>query len=272
MSYQVTTAQATSQLLLDAYAPSLCQPVDEAPLRLSVAAGSAPALNQTVDGWQFTHTEGETTFPQDAYHLLGAMLRTHYLIRGLYSTHAACVDGHLLVGHSGAGKTSTLVEMLNAGAQQIVATNKTLLAVTADGLTACGGTSTITLEAADLHTPQLQGAEHYGNRVAFALPAGARATAPQAVRAVWFIRLTDAPVTVQPLSPLSSAHRLYPFVMDRVNADVLLAGGAHLYHTDDTAAAARLATLLPQALRHVPAYIISGTRQAVAAHIRSITP
>lgn len=227
-----------------------------------IQQGHTPSLSITENTVTFTHTEG--TFPEDAYHLAGAICRATLLKQGRYSAHAACINGHLLVGHSGAGKTTLLLKLM-AHWPNVIATNKTVLNCT-NTLTAIGGTTTITLNATDMCTPCPPQAEHYGSRVALPRPISTQESQP--IQAIWLLQLSDRPLHVQQLSPLSSAHKLYPFIMDKVNADILLCGGKLLFHEEDASAAAQLARKLPQALQDIPVCTISGSAEQIANHIK----
>ena len=252
---------APSAHILQSYVPE-CPDLPELPV--VIQQGKTPQLELTPT-CRFTHTEN--AFPQDGYHLLGALMRTHGLEHGLYSTHAACINGHLLVGHSGAGKTSVLLELLALGMTKLIATDKTFLDI---NLNAHGGTKSISLEAADapLFNLQAEHLEHYGTRLAFMPNKTALTHHKQPVKAIWFVKLTDKSKAVaQQLEPLSALHRLYPFMMDKINADILLAGGSLLYKADDSRAGLALSQGLSDPLKTVPAFTLTGCRQAVATHI-----
>jgi hypothetical protein len=173
------------------------------------------------------------------------------------------MGGHLLVGHSGAGKTSVLIELLALGVRGLVGTNKTLLC---KNLIAHGGTKAITFEAGVHPAPKNHKA--YGSRIAYMPEASVIESEPQQVQNIWFIKLTDEAVKVSALPALSAAHRLYPFMLDKVNADVMLCEGALHFSADDAQAGKALAANLAKALEGKNVYQISGSRKAIAAYIK----
>lgn len=172
----------------------------------------------------------------DAFHLLHAMARRKWLESGLFATPAACLqapsgDGILIAGHSRAGKTTTAFAMIRRGAR-LFSGSTTLLGFSADGMLAFGGTDTETVNA-DAHMVEdlLDGStSRYGRRVAGRLLSEHRTeSAPLRISKIILPNLNDGVRDRRVLGPLEGLHTLHPLMMDRVNSNVILAGGKAIY-------------------------------------------
>jgi hypothetical protein len=200
----------------------------------------------------------------DFIHLIYSACRLHWLQKGLYPVHSACVDDLLIVGHSGAGKTSTALRLASKGGK-IFSGNKTLLKIGEDGrLVAVAGTHTITGKAGDAekHLPAIGEKVGYVGRSAFLLDPKMYSLATEvAIRRIAFVHVNDGADAFTQLEPLSALHRLFPFFLDAVNADaVVCAGNAVLPGTPPRGTQKSLTEqLLPALQQNVSVCAVTGS-------------
>lgn len=175
--------------------------------------------------------KGEASLMDLLFLCYGAVRRS-WLKRGLYPVHAAALDlGDggltLLVGHSGSGKTAVTLSAVSRG-RKVFSGNKTLVRIDGDKLIAVAGTRTMTTRAEDVERHLSTGAvkSGYQGRTAFYLnPEHYAPTAPSMVHRIVLPRLNDGAEKARRLGSLAALHKLYPFFMDTVNADIVLSGG-----------------------------------------------
>ncbi len=199
----------------------------------------------------------------DTYFLLYSLTRRAWLDRHLFSVHAACVEDDagaiLLVGHSGVGKTRIAFELIQQG-KRLFAGNKTVIEWTSlHSMEAIAGTQTMTLHAQTI--PGTSKEIVYGNRKAFIMTQekySKRSHVP--VRAIVFVRLNDGVESTEHLSPMSALHRLFPFFLDLVNADVLIGTAGNIL-TDKRPAGIEsfLITQLWNSIQTLPVVRIEGS-------------
>jgi hypothetical protein len=214
--------------------------------------------------------------PHDVYHLLYAMVRNILMGSGIYCMHTACVGFRnlnlLIVGHSGHGKTAITCELMRKFGAKLVSGNKTAIALVGESLLAVAGTPTITVGDADsADAGELFGhGLSYGGRLAFA-PNGSQCQEPPVrIDRIVLVRLNDGHERFEPLAPESALHRLYPFFMDAVNADVVLCGGDEVYRAKPPQAETVLAKSLTKALRRFPVWTCSGSKRFIVERLEGI--
>ncbi len=200
--------------------------------------------------------------PADVPHYLYGLARLELLKRGLFPVHAACVGRGgrfaLLVGHSGDGKTSVVLNLVGRPDWRIFSGNKTAVGFPQDGkIVAVAGTKVITVRAPD------------GGRAFAEIGAERFETAEKAeIAAIFRVRLSDGADSCVRLPDLGALHVLYPFFLDAVNADVVLDGGSRVLSGEPPAGAReRLAGGLRDALARIPAFEIAGSAAFVAERI-----
>lgn len=287
-------ADPAACLLLGAYLPGV-ELVDvsckksKGLVTIALRQSGKPRLSVSKNGNSYTFfAESTGDALMDLIFLTYGVARQKWLKQGLYCVHAACLEDKqqrlsLVVGHSGVGKTAVTLSSLARGAK-VFSGNRTLVKIvstgkdkTTDGIAgessssiiAIAGTRTITTKAEDLarHLPQALAKEEnnaevgYQGRSAFSLSKRFYADhAPQAVTLITLPRLNDGAEKSKQLSALSALHKLYPFFLDAVNADIVLAGGRIVFAgTPPSGVSKRLASELSQALANLPVWELEGS-------------
>lgn len=215
----------------------------------------------------------------DTYHLLYSMARVQLLSRDLYPTHAACIErgnsGVLIVGHSGVGKTSILLQLLLQRQAAYYSGNNTVITFTnTNELYAVAGTPTITIKSKDKirHESFSANGIEYGDRYAFVPDQSVRTSSPSLrITSIILPRLNDGVREFARISPLSSLHTLYPYMLDVVNADTILCNGTAVYSgTPSSGVQKKLAIQLPTALESIPVYTINGSLEFITQRIQQL--
>ncbi len=267
--FSLNSHHMPNSLLLNAYRPALLgQNMNLFTLTIKYSPKTSLARYR---GHAVLSAPCKDEFPVDAYHLLGGMVREALLKQDIYSVHSTCIDGHLIVAHSGGGKSSVLLECVEQGMKEVISGNKTLAKFTGGKMQAVGGTASMTIGEQAFHEQvqaPISDKKVYGDRIAFRLPEDRCATHPQNIHAVWVVKLTNEDVVCKELSKMNALHKLFPFFMDTVNASVILGEGEVLFQPEDQKAEEVLPALLKQALDHVQVFEVSGTRQEIAKLIK----
>jgi len=272
-------------LLLGAYLPGVeladlsakSEKREKGLVTIAVRQSSKPRLSLSKNGKSYTFfTPSIGDALMDLIFLTYGIVRQKWLKLGLYCVHAACLENQqkqlsLIVGHSGVGKTAITLSALARG-YKVFSGNRTLVEITPGSskgdpviITAVAGTSTITTRAEDLarHLPEALENEEVGyeGRSAFSLSKRFYADpAPQAVTLISLPRLNDGAEKSRQLSALSALHKLYPFFLDAVNADIVLAGGRLVFAgSPPSSVNKRLARDLSQALTKLPVWELEGS-------------
>lgn len=206
--------------------------------QLTVVFEESATTGLTVTGGEYRLRDtwrGEASLMDLLFLCYGAARRA-WLKRGLYPVHAAAVtlgDGGLtlLVGHSGSGKTAVTLSAVARG-HKVFSGNKTLVRIDNSGsrtvLTAVAGTRPMTAKAEDVSRHLSLGTFNagYQGRSAFYLAdQHYAATAPYVVSNIILPRLNDGVEKTKLMTAVSAVHKLYPFFIDAVNADIVLSGG-----------------------------------------------
>ncbi len=216
------------------------------------------------------------TFSPDLYHLLYGIVRVQLLKRNLFPIHGACVgkDGYvLIVGHSGAGKTSVVLKILEDSGTKVFSGNKTVVSFDQDNkLTAVAGTPTITIRSSDKNKLlDLKISDHleYWERYAFMLSSDMYANqASVPIKAIVVVKLNDYMQENKKINPLNALHNLYPFFLDVVNSDVIISDTENVFvGTPPQGTEKYLATHLKAVLHALPVYSFIGSASFVASEI-----
>lgn len=240
---------------LEAYVPGIT-PLSIRPhnrdISLEHVMGDTPSFED-----QGTHvklcTARSNTCPLDIYHLLYGLTRRTLLAQNLYSVHAACVgesDNYtLMIGHSGAGKTTLAQKCVTQAGYTLFSGNKTVVKISDNGeITAIAGTKTMTALDAQF------------KRHAYIMQPHEYAQTPAVkITSIAIIRINDGVAETQRLTGLAALHTLYPYFMDTVNADVIV-NGRHVFDgTPPHTAKAALVSSLGKAINQIPVHKYAGS-------------
>lgn len=215
-------------------------------------------------------------FSADVYHLFYGIVRVQFLKRKLFPIHGACAgkDGYvLMVGHSGMGKTSVVLKLLQDAGTKIFSGNKTVVSFASDSkLIAVAGTPAITIRGNDkskLDDLKITDYVEYWERYAFMLDSGRYAkdiTVP--IKAIVTVRLNDYEEGSKKINSLSALHALYSYFMDTVNADVVMGDVGDVFLGTPPAGTEKyLVSRLKQLLKNIPVYSLVGSSSFVADEI-----
>jgi energy-coupling factor transporter ATP-binding protein EcfA2 len=218
----------------------------------------------------------------DLIHLTYSAALKLWLAQGLYCVHSACLakapdfkEATLILGHSGCGKT-TLALALAAKGNKIYSANKTLIAISPEGkMLALAGTPTITRKQ-EVESAIAVGSEaalDYVGRRAYALASDAYSREQAiTITAIALARLNDGVAEREELSSLSALHRLFPFFLDKVNADTVLLGGKTVFSGDlpleeDRQVKTKLALALSKSLPSLSVTTLAGSLDYVSLNL-----
>ncbi len=214
-------------------------------------------------------------FPIELCHVLYVLTRIQLLKQNLFSVHGACVgtdDGYVLVvGHSGNGKTSVVLELLKNKDTRIFSGNKTVVSFdTNQKLTAVFGTPTITVTKNDKNKLDDLGVVNqvgYWERYACLLGLGNYAsTSSVAIKAIVIIRLNDITQELVRVPSADIAHVLYPYFLDVVNADVVV-GDTVIVGTRPIGIEEYVVSHLHAIAENIPVYSMIGSSSFVSNEI-----
>jgi len=214
-------------------------------------------------------------FPLDFYHLLYSVVRVELLKRDLFSVHAACIGKSnyiLLVGHSGVGKTSIVLELLKNNSTRLFSSNKTVVNFNGGFLEAVAGTTTITANINDInkHNPEDKiEILTYGDRSA--VTTNKYINDRGQIQAIVLVGLNDGVEENYIITPASALHKLYGYFFDTVNADTIVCDGQDVYvGTASLGTQKYLARNLSNVLSKIPTYSIKGSMDFVCNAITKL--
>jgi hypothetical protein len=217
--------------------------------------------------------------PPDLYHLLYAAMRNKFLGHKLFSVHGACVGKNsyiLLVGHSGDGKTSVALKLLNDEKIKIYSGNKTVISLGGqDKIMAFAGTPTITIRGEDkerLKDLNIANYIEYWGRYAFMLTAEKYTEIKKVpIKAIVMLKLNDNIQEFKKLDILSGLHILYPFFLDVVNSDVIIGNTDSVFvGTRPAGIENYLVANLKKFLKNTPVFFAAGSSYFIADKILRI--
>lgn len=192
---------------------------------------------------------------EDLHHLLWGVVLRALIDRDLYAVHAACVgvDNYyvLLVGHTGAGKTSLARRLIEHGFK-LFSGNKTVIRLDATKPRAVAGTRIMTTLT---RSPDGIYRRHHLHLTEAELSSEGEVK----ISAIFLVRINDGVQEDQPLSDLSALHTLYPYFLDSVNADVIVNGTTVVDGAPPQHLKQRLVMRLGSALTCVPVRRIAGS-------------
>jgi hypothetical protein len=171
------------------------------------------------------------------FHLIYSISHHALLKKGYYTIHSVCVGKEnqwsLLLGHTGVGKTTVMLDLLHNYRFKMFSSNKTIVKFKKNFyLEAIAGTTIITCKDSDrnkLKTIVGQTA-NFVNRFACKLPD--KYSAPKnkvKISRIYFVRLNPAVEECVSLNNFESMVALYPFFLDYINSGIVLFNGKDLY-------------------------------------------
>jgi len=251
------------EMLLGAYLPGhkiLAEDPREPDILVEHHQSDDNRLFQQGDNAVIYQTWGKK-LPLDIYHILYTATRAKLIEVGLYPLHAACVEDEngdqiLLVGHTGSGKSSTALELVNQG-MKMVSGNKTVVKFDEKGeMRTIAGTPTMTIRQSDRSRfePIIGKELSYYDRLAFELDEAHRVQEMVGkIRAIVQVRLQDDPQLDEAVNPLSGFHGLYHFFLDVMYSHATVSNIRGVYITNsDHDKIDKLADKLGEALKKIP--------------------
>ena len=256
----------------------------------AAAPGQPSSLHKRSNAIEITVPWHEQ-LPDDLLHLLYGISRVEWIKQKIYPVHSACIgsdqNGYsLLVGVSGAGKTSMTLHSVLHHDKQIYSTDKTLVRFEGKtGLIAIAGTPSLTVrkedewrwtipeEPEEPEDPENQHFFRHWERKAFYLPEkyySKQQFVP--IKGIYIIHLTSEEGRYKQLSPLSALHILYPFFLDRQREDIIIGSADTLW--DGAVSKKQRLTLAKQLnalLTTLPAYQVSGSPEYIYQFIEQTT-
>jgi hypothetical protein len=204
-------------------------------------------------------------FTRDICHLIYAATRKILIKAGYYPVHASCVGGdeqgyRLLVGHSGAGKSSLAHHLVEDYGFKLFSGNKTVIQFEEESnITAIAGTQTMTVLGDDLkRVSYVMNEEHYAS------------SQQVPITSIHLIRLHEGAEETQQQAKSTSIRSLYPYFMDAVNADIIV-GDYHVFNgAVPSKSKHHLNRNLRQSLKQVPVYRHAGSLDYLADKVLSL--
>ena len=214
--------------------------------------------------------------PLDLLHLLYSMSRISFLANNYFPTHSACVENDegavLIVGHSGVGKTSLALQLVRDYNMRLFSGNKTLLYFEDNKMKALAGTSTITIKEEDKFRWQglINNVVYYWGRMAFQLKKEQYSERDNVqIKKIVLPKINKDVKESKVLPPVPAMHALYPYIMDKVNADTII--GFNIFLGDSPEGAENyLIMALHLALQQTPVYVVAGPMEYLVDQIQEL--
>lgn len=216
----------------------------------------------------------EGKIPDDIYHLVYGMVRSKCLSMKIYPIHSACIGFNehvLLVGHSGSGKTSILIESLQDPRIHVFSGDKTFISFEDNILKAIAGTKSITIRKRDLESLDDKYSKNfidYGDRIVLKEVKSSSVDDGVNIKAIVLVRVNDYIQEIKKDEMQSSLHTLYPFFLDTIKADVILDRLGQVYIGDFSIDCRKyLSDSLSKALTKIPVYSATGSSKFICEEI-----
>lgn len=273
------TVDKASRMLARAYTPGLevkSDTVEKPDIRIDHRESDDKRMERD-DSHVKLYDQWGNEIKFDVYHLIASATRVKLLEKGLYPVHSSCVgknDHVLIVGHSGSGKTTTALDLVQRHNMTMVSGNKTLVSMDSGAMKVVAGTPTITIRQSDRdrYASVIGESVSYFDRLAFELQEQ-QYTAPFGgnIRAIAVIRLHDGLNDFKQYSPGSALHTLHPYLLDTVNANTIVCDGHGIFvGNPPEGTPERLTKELREALGKIPVYSIAGPLSFVADKIAKL--
>ncbi|NCU39852.1 hypothetical protein EOL99_03095 [Candidatus Falkowbacteria bacterium] len=189
------------------------------------------------DNYIIIHDDWSKEIPVYFFHLIYSISHHVLLKKGYYTIHSACVGKEnqwsLLLGHTGVGKTTVMLDLLYNYRFKMFSSNKTIVRFKKNFyLEAIAGTATITCKDSDrgkLKSVVGQTA-NFVSRFACNLPNKYFASKNKVkIGRVYFVKLNPSVEECVSLNNFESMVSLYPFFLDYINSGTILFSGKDFY-------------------------------------------
>lgn len=215
----------------------------------------------------------QKSFPLDFYHLLYNIVQTQYLTKNIFSVHSSFVNNILIVGHSGVGKTTISLKLLQKYKMPLITTNKTLVSFAKNNMEVLGGTTTVTL-AKDNTKDNNKSKINYSDRKLITIDNDLikkQKKENNLIKKIILPQLNDGVKICKKLEGLSPLHKLFPYFLDTVNASTILFDGDFVFSTNIEAKTKQyLSKNLSKKIKKINTFQITGSLNFICNKIKNI--
>ena len=222
----------------------------------------------------FIFDDWSEEIPLYLFHLIYSICHKTWLENDCYAVHSACVGKNnswsLLVGHSGVGKTTVMLDLLNNHGWEMFSSNKTLLKFNQNSsLETLAGTTTITCRESDrtMQIIPINPEIIFLDRFMYTLPEKySQPKQKNQIKKIYLIGLNPAVKEYEQLNNFEALVALYPFFLDCINYDILLFKGSNLYDgtPSDPEIKKRLLKNMKKQLHSLDVYSLKGSLDFVS--------
>lgn len=210
----------------------------------------------------------------DIWHFIYSLLRVYFLEQKLFSVHASCAGKGkyvLLAGHTGSGKSTILLKLLNDYGWTSFSGNKTIVSLGNGKIEAIFGTKSMSLGETDpARFPNLISRKvNYQRRNAFIVDDKHYShNSIEHISTIYLVKLNDGVSEIEELFYPSNLHSLYPYFLDVVNADTIMCDGEDVFvGTPPIGVQTFLSKKLKESLSKIKVIRISGSLEFVTKYI-----
>jgi hypothetical protein len=209
----------------------------------------------------------------DIPHFLYCIFRNYWVENAQYPVHSIMFKNSLLIGHSGAGKTTLALEALKQNLE-VQSYDKTVVKFNNKKLLMIAGTNVITIRKKlfeqDSSIFKDKEVKDIGDRFLIAENTSLNMN-KRIIEKLYFFSITESELSINKLSSLSSMHELYSFFLDSTKIDVIIDGGKFIYDgcnstNSKIALVANLETWLSQGNS---VEVLVGKKQDIVAYIKN---
>ena len=211
------------------------------------------------------------------FHLIYSISHDVLLKNGFYTVYSACVgkkdQWSLLLGHTGAGKTTVMLNLLYNYRFKMFSSNKTILKFKkVFGLEAIEGTTTVTCKNSDYTKLKIiDNSTNFVNRIAYRLPDRYSISKNKVkISRIYFIKLNPGVEECVKLNNFESIVSLCPLFLDYINSDTILFNGKDLYSgiSVDTQLKKKILFSLKKSIIHIDVYSLNGSLDFISNTIK----
>ncbi|MCX6723189.1 MAG: hypothetical protein NT094_03970, partial [Candidatus Staskawiczbacteria bacterium] len=263
-------------LLLQAYIPGITVLKNKAKKEVDMTVRYSHSKKQKIlhkNNTIIIYDDWSREIPIYFFHLIYSIVHELFLKKSHYSIHSACIykngQGSLLLGHTGVGKTTVMLSLVENYKFKVFSSNKTLVGFnTKSELEAIAGTTTITYKNDNNSKNAPDKLINFVNRCAYKLPDEYLCSEKKGkIRKVYNIKLNPFVEECVKLNKIESIITVYPSLFDYINADIILFNGLDLYDggLQNISAVSKKVILkhLAKALESMEVYNIAGSLEFI---------